>query len=135
MRIICQKVLCVTAIVAFGAAFCALSCSSSESCAGGICSCQSFYEDPVFLCDGVCVHVGLDPNNCGACGQVCAANLFCSNGQCSPGCLPLDQGDVPTCQQQSPQGPITCPPTYAACSVPFATCQCEAGIPQSCGCR
>jgi len=29
-----------------------------------------------------------DPNNCGACGQVCAPGLICISGQCSSGCIP-----------------------------------------------
>lgn len=125
----------LAAVLTLSATVCGLSCSSSEVCTGGVCTCSGSYNDPVFMCDGVCVHVGFDPNNCGGCGQVCDSPLFCSNGQCSPTCLLLGKEDVPTCQPQPHDAPLLCPPTYAACSEPFALCQCETGTPHACGCR
>ena len=35
------------------------------------------------LCDGVCKITLTDPDNCGACGVVCAADQVCSGGSCS----------------------------------------------------
>src|SRR5688572_15164528 len=34
-------------------------------------------------CGSVCSNVRTDPNNCGACGTVCAANQVCNLGQCA----------------------------------------------------
>ena len=34
------------------------------------------------LCDGRCVDLANDPNNCGACGRTCAAGLACCDGVC-----------------------------------------------------
>lgn len=38
------------------------------------------------FCDGKCTNTGIEPNNCGACGNVCAPGVSCINGTC--GCLP-----------------------------------------------
>ncbi|WP_437930067.1 MXAN_6577-like cysteine-rich protein [Sorangium sp. So ce291] len=37
---------------------------------------------PYFDCDGVCVALGSDPDNCGACGDECPAGASCVNGAC-----------------------------------------------------
>jgi hypothetical protein len=45
-------------------------------------------------CRGVCIDTLSDPNNCGACGRICAAGTFCCDGWCAdpavnaPGCCP-----------------------------------------------
>ncbi len=36
-------------------------------------------------CDGLCVNVGNDPNNCGQCGAFCDENQICADGRCSAG--------------------------------------------------
>lgn len=36
--------------------------------------------------DGSCKYVKIDPANCGACGNACAAGQFCVNGICSNSC-------------------------------------------------
>src|SRR5215218_4308026 len=33
-------------------------------------------------CRGSCVFLSSDPNNCGACGNICAGGTSCSNGTC-----------------------------------------------------
>lgn len=35
-------------------------------------------------CNGACVSVLTDSNNCGACGNMCANTQFCSTGVCTP---------------------------------------------------
>ncbi len=40
------------------------------------------------LCNGACIPTSVDPKNCGACGNACAAAEACSAGVCSAGCLP-----------------------------------------------
>ena len=70
-------------------------------CASGVCNagvCQRANEDvgcipgetdcggcrsDQTLCDGVCIETCCDNNNCGACGNVCAAPLTCFEGECS----------------------------------------------------
>ena len=38
-------------------------------------------------CDGICVDGNVDPNNCGACGNVCGADEVCSAGTCGLTCV------------------------------------------------
>ncbi|MEW5848265.1 MAG: hypothetical protein AB2A00_05595 [Myxococcota bacterium] len=38
-------------------------------------------------CNGTCVPITTDPNNCGDCGVVCDANEVCAGGACSGTCL------------------------------------------------
>jgi hypothetical protein len=33
-------------------------------------------------CDGLCVDVLTDVNNCGGCGKVCLSGMSCINGTC-----------------------------------------------------
>jgi hypothetical protein len=44
----------------------------AHHCSGGIC------------CDGKCVSVLTDRNNCGACDRLCDQDQTCVNGQCTP---------------------------------------------------
>ena len=37
---------------------------------------------PEIDCFGVCLNPTADPNNCGTCGNTCAADEMCSNRQC-----------------------------------------------------
>jgi hypothetical protein len=68
---------------------------------GGECACPSgwvcesnwcYYADtgcppPTALCNGVCVNIGSDSSNCGACGNVCPSGFACINSACSdPAC-------------------------------------------------
>jgi hypothetical protein len=34
------------------------------------------------ICEGQCVNLDLDPNNCGECGNTCSELFFCCGGQC-----------------------------------------------------
>jgi hypothetical protein len=60
-------------------------------CSAGQCamSCETGYAD----CDGDPTNgcedfVATDPNNCGECGNVCAAGSSCTAGKCVPSCPP-----------------------------------------------
>lgn len=37
---------------------------------------------PAQICNGACVDTTVDPNNCGTCGTICSAPLYCMSGQC-----------------------------------------------------
>ena len=57
-----------------------MSCQGGSSCSGGKCGCATGQTS----CNGVCVDLQSDPNNCGACGSnSCASNsMGCKAGQC-----------------------------------------------------
>jgi hypothetical protein len=38
-------------------------------------------ESPLSYCNGACVDLGIDPDNCGACGNFCPSGL-CNGGKC-----------------------------------------------------
>ena len=85
---------------------CDSACEANDLCAGGTCCdpqlvcgnrcCELFQRcvdgecrdrpvncaAPLKPCDGFCVDTGSDPNNCGGCGKVCAADKVCANGHC-----------------------------------------------------
>ena len=48
-------------------------------------------------CDGGCTDIVSDPNNCGFCGNVCAAPNVCGNGFCQMGCAPGQQSCFGQC--------------------------------------
>jgi hypothetical protein len=48
------------------------------TCHSGVCGCPGVQE----TCFGTCVDTGSDPNNCGACGKVCADATVCLAGSC-----------------------------------------------------
>lgn len=40
------------------------------------------------LCNGTCVNLQTDVNNCGKCGNTCASGQICTNGACVSSCVP-----------------------------------------------
>jgi hypothetical protein len=40
------------------------------------------------FCNGACVPIVIDPNNCGGCGIQCTGETACNGGVCSSSCLP-----------------------------------------------
>ncbi len=56
-------------------------CCEGARCKHGRCRCTSSFT----TCGGRCVDVETDPNNCGACGNTCAAEQACEDNHC---CLP-----------------------------------------------
>lgn len=60
---------------------CDNACDSEHgSCAGGTCACA--FGATACGADNACIDTGFDPNNCGACGTVCAAGELCIEGGC-----------------------------------------------------
>lgn len=53
----------------------------------GMCSTTGVCPPGFSDCSGQCVNTNDDPNNCGACGTVCAPGDACNNGACA-GCPP-----------------------------------------------
>lgn len=46
-------------------------------------ACEYWCADGAIYCDGICTFLSNDPNNCGACGNVCGeATPYCSWGLC-----------------------------------------------------
>ena len=77
---------------------CPNNCSGNGTCQNGSCACQpewtgddcsalSACPSGQDLCNGVCVDLLSDNNNCGACGIQCATDNSCNNGSCQPDLL------------------------------------------------
>jgi hypothetical protein len=79
-------------------------------------------------CDGACVNLRNDVNNCGSCGNVCSgANDFCDGQKCAPPpCSPACGPGMLCCDVNGPgpsRGPMcyppnangTCPPGCPLC--------------------
>jgi hypothetical protein len=65
-----------------------LCCRSDKLCGSGAAqTCCGTNADPGIdqtCCNGTCVSLFFDSNNCGSCGAVCAAGTRCSGGSCVP---------------------------------------------------
>ena len=57
---------------------CVTTCTATQTCSAGQCVCNTGLTP----CNGVCVNLQSDPNNCGACTITCGSWLGCSAGQC-----------------------------------------------------
>jgi hypothetical protein len=55
-----------------------VSCPSGTSCSAGKCVCKTGLTS----CNGTCVDLQTDLNNCGQCFNSCGSGLACSAGQC-----------------------------------------------------
>jgi hypothetical protein len=60
-----------------------MPCTGGQICINGMCGCPAYQA----FCNGQCIPVSTDPNNCGACNNACAGTKACSAGQCSATCL------------------------------------------------
>lgn len=59
-----------------------VTCGADQTCSNGTCMCKSG-----MLCTGTCVDNQNDQNNCGTCGNKCAADGACVDGACvNPTC-------------------------------------------------
>lgn len=99
--------------------------ASPGSGAGGSAGCPQGQ----MLCNGVCVSVSTDANNCGACGTACGTGQGCINGACTcPGELTSCSG---ACVDTS-QDPANCGACGTICSngglCTQGACQCQSGL-------
>jgi hypothetical protein len=70
---------------------CNARCGSGTTCQNGSCQCFNGQR-----CNDACYETQSDPNNCGSCGNVCAADAgtpVCNGGVCSTNCGTDDAGD------------------------------------------
>lgn len=61
------------------------------------------------LCDDTCTTLSSDPENCGACGNACAANQLCSSGTCV-----INSAACSSCKSTAQSG--VCSSQYSTCS-------------------
>src|SRR5262245_31088228 len=59
-------------------------CPGGQQCNNGTCGCPPYQA----FCNGQCIPVANDANNCGGCDVKCTGALACSGGKCEAGCLP-----------------------------------------------
>ena len=65
---------------------CRSACGPCEERVDNYCVLKEAGKDTV--CNGVCVDVLTDPNNCGSCGNVCVGGDTCQNGICKGSACP-----------------------------------------------
>ncbi len=120
---------------------CSSSNASSTSCQGGICNpnCltgKSSCNNPPYPAsdDGCEATIASDPDNCGACGRVCAGtnatNRTCTNGSCTPTCA-TGFGDCTS--PMTDNGCETPLNTAADCGVCGRACSTTGASTTSCG--
>ncbi|MEW5896558.1 MAG: hypothetical protein AB1668_02605 [Nanoarchaeota archaeon] len=67
------------------------SCNAGSDCSSGKCTnnvCEAVCAPGLTLCNGQCVNLQTDKDNCGSCGTVCSNGQVCSNGACTLSCSP-----------------------------------------------
>uniref|UniRef100_A0A0G4I5M1 4Fe-4S ferredoxin-type domain-containing protein n=1 Tax=Chromera velia CCMP2878 TaxID=1169474 RepID=A0A0G4I5M1_9ALVE len=107
---------------------CSTSCVSGQFCSGGTCGCPA----GLTTCPSGCTDTDTDPDNCGACGNVCSGPTpLCSGGTCVNDCttggltgcggvckdLSSDLENCGTC------GTVCSDPSRQICT---GTCDCQA---------
>lgn len=122
-------------------------CPEGAKCVNGKCAhdaCMSVAgltaSAALTSCDGQCVDLEADPNNCGGCGNACTDRCApsCVAGQCAPidcgdpclicengNCIPVDCGPCAECQNGA------CVPID--CGHPCLVCQNGSCVPIACG--
>jgi hypothetical protein len=90
---------------------CSLECGEKQVCQvvddADTCTCATGYME----CDGECLDVMSDPQNCGSCGYACAEGLSCKQGECEQRIRELVlEADVSCALYDSPDGnfPFKC---------------------------
>ena len=111
----------------------------SGNCVGGVCSACAAGQT---LCGNTCTNETTDPNNCGACGDVCPTGQTCTAGACGTVCsgqnpnlcgstctnLQTDPNNCGTCGTVCPSGQ-TC--TAGVCAAASAS-NCPAQTTNNC---
>jgi hypothetical protein len=121
---------------------CGVVCSipnATPQCNGGVCSCGGCTPG-FFDCDGNCANgcetnTNTDPNNCGACGNVCVlqnATAACVQGSCAiatckPGYLDCDGSPANGCEIDGKYDPNDCGSCGHTCTLPPSKPVCENG--------
>src|SRR5271154_5070739 len=102
-----RRVAAFAFVVGVAIAGAANGCSSDEYVVGGEC------VVPLVQCEQKCVDLSNDPDNCGACGNMCTPGVACVGGQCggtldgSPdahGDSATPDGRAPMLDGQAPDG-------------------------------
>lgn len=88
-------------------------------------------------CSGACVNTTSDPNNCGACGQVCGGGTTCTNGRCTGGTCSSLQIFCPAAGacvdlQTDPNNCGACGQQCGTCGIPTGPRTCNAGTCSIC---
>jgi hypothetical protein len=100
-------------------------CIDPSTCTGGrlpdYSQCECVCGEGQAFCNGTCIDVRFDPNNCGDCGAVCPQGAVCNAGVCQ--CPPGQE----VCTTQSPRCVDVCTPPRVR--FPDCTCACA---PVSC---
>ena len=104
-------------------------------CAENNPSCSPECGDFESCCDGTCVFLGSDPNNCGTCGNECTfenASGVCSDGDCTLGACTEGWSDCdgdPSngCEVNTARADDNCGECGRVCQLPNATAVCRAG--------
>ncbi len=89
----------------YGSSTGGFACGSPSMPDGGV-NCSSCAGTTA--CNGICVTLSSDPNNCGACGNVCAAGESCTNGSCTPLCAAGEVCAAGLCAAECPVGQTSC---------------------------
>ncbi|MEZ4408251.1 MAG: MXAN_6577-like cysteine-rich protein [Polyangiales bacterium] len=105
-------------------------------------------------CGGVCINTQINPNNCGACGNACAAGERCAAGACASACtgtqvscggacveLQTDAANCGMCGRACPSGQpcvagscvLTCPAGQTACAGSCVNLQTDGANCGACG--
>jgi len=64
-------------------------CVKNATQVHGECRC---HDEVPTVCGAACTNVATDPDNCGACGRVCAPSSLCAGSACSPAATPVVEG-------------------------------------------
>jgi len=113
---VCSAGTCVCAPMAHACTVSADCCSGD--CEANVCSCPA----GTLACDGTCLDVTSDDDNCGACGHTCPSDSTCTNGVCD--CLGDDPGYL-ACGDECTDvlsDPDNCGACGTKCSSPTGTC-------------
>jgi hypothetical protein len=110
---------------------CVPGCTDDSRCTGG----PDGGAGTQKCCDGQCIDVGRDPQNCGACGMACGvqhSTASCTNGACVPGKCLSGWGDCNMdpkdgCETNLHVDPNNCTACGMKCAVPNGIAACSDG--------